>query len=122
MKKIAGFFILLLLTAVVAFAGDQDFTLVNDTGLTIDQLYISPTKADNWEEDILGVDVLKHGEEVHITFSRDEKTRHWDIMIVDEEGDKIYWRDIDLIQAEKITLSYEDEKPTAEIQTVEDAK
>ena len=65
--------------------------------MTIDQLYCSPTKVNDWEEDILGVDVLEDGEEVNITFSRDEETRHWDIMIVDK-----------------------DEKPTAEIQTVEE--
>jgi len=122
MKKTAGLIILLLLAVAPAFAGDQDFTLVNETGLTIDQLYCSPTTTNVWEEDILGVDVLKDGEKVHITFSRDEKAGDWDLMIVDEEGDKIYWKDIDLLEAETITIYYKDGTPTVEIQKAEDAE
>jgi len=120
MNKIAGLIILLLLAVAPAFAGDQDFTLVNDTGLTIDQLYCSPTTTDVWEEDILGVDVLKDGEKVEVKFSRDEKAAEWDLMIVDEEGDKIEWTEIDLLEAETITLYYKDGKPTAEITKAEE--
>jgi len=122
MRKIAGYLILLLLAAAPSFAGDQDFTLINETGLTIDQVYISPTTTTDWEEDILGQDFLKDGEKVHITFSRDTKAREWDLMIVDEDGDKIYWNDLDLIEAETITLYYEKGKPTASIKTVEEAE
>jgi hypothetical protein len=122
MKKIAGLIVFLMLAAVAVHAGDQDFTLVNDTGLTIDQLYVSPSAKPDWEEDILGQDVLKNGEKAHITFSRDEKAAEWDIMIVDEEGDKVYWKEIDLLEAETITLYYEDGKPTAKIDTGEDAE
>ena len=46
-----------------------DFTLVNKTGLTIVELYVSPTSDDSWGDDILGQDVLKDGEDVDITFS-----------------------------------------------------
>jgi hypothetical protein len=86
MKKFAGLIVLLILAAAAAFAGDQDFTLVNETGLTIDQLYCTPSTIVDWEEDILGVSVLKNDEKAHITFSRDEKAAEWDIMIVYEEG------------------------------------
>jgi hypothetical protein len=122
MKKTAGLIVLLLTAIAPAFAGDQDFTLVNDTGLTIDQLYCSPTETKDWEQDVLGVDVLKDGEKVEIKFSRDEKAKDWDLMIVDEQGDKIYWTDIDLFEAETITLYYKDGKPTAEIKKAEDAE
>ena len=120
MKKTAGLAILFLLALAPAFAGDQDFTLVNDTGLTIRRLYCSPTTTKDWEEDILGVDVLKDGEKVEVKFSRDEKAAEWDLMIVDEEGDKIVWTEINLLEAETITLYYKDGQPTAEIQNAEE--
>jgi hypothetical protein len=120
MKKTAGFVILFLLALAPVFAGDQDFTLINDTGLTIDQLYCSPTATKDWEEDVLGVDVLKDGEKVEIKFSRDEKAAEWDLMIVDGEGDKIYWTEINLLEAETITLYYKDGKPTAEIKNADE--
>jgi hypothetical protein len=119
MKKTA-LLAFLMLAATAVFAGDQDFTLDNETGLTIDQLYCSPSAKPDWEEDILGTDVLKNGEKAHITFSRSETARNWDLLIVDEEGDKVEWSEIDLLEAETIILYYEDGKPTAKILTGEE--
>lgn len=107
-----------LFFTVAVMAGDQDFELVNETGLTIAELYCSPVETDSWEEDVLGVDVLEDGESVEITFSRNEDACEWDIKIVDEEGDEIYWQGIDLCSALKITLYYEDGEPTADIENV----
>jgi len=103
-----------------AHAGDQDFDLVNQTGLTIDQFYCSPSTTESWEEDILGVDVLSNGGEVEIAFSRDAEECVWDLLIVDEQGDKIYWKEINLCETSKITLYYENGKPTAEIEKAAD--
>ncbi|MBN1894928.1 hypothetical protein JW906_10555 [bacterium] len=118
MKRLIG--LLVILSACAVFAGDQDFILVNETGLTIDQLYCSPTTTKDWEEDVLGVDVLEDGENVVIRFSRDEDACEWDLKIVDEDGDNIIWTDIDLCKAETITLYYEDGEPTALIQNVDE--
>ena len=119
MKRLIGLLVILSACAAV-FAGDQDFILVNETGLTIDQFYCSPTTTKEWEEDVLGVDILKDGEKVEIKFSRAEEACDWDLMIVDEEGDKIYWTEINLCEAEEITLYYEDGKPTALIKNVDE--
>lgn len=119
MKKMVVF-VALMFVALAAFAGDQDFVLVNETGLTIVEFYCSPTTTNNWEEDILGVDTLNDGEEVEISFESGEEACDWDFMIVDEDGDKIYWAGIDLCETESVTLYYEDGKPTAEIQKVSD--
>jgi hypothetical protein len=120
MKRTACLIVLLLTAAASAFAGDQDFTLVNETGLTIDQLYCSPSDSKDWEEDILGTDVLADGENAEISFSREETARNWDLLIVDEDGDKIVWDEIDLLEAETITLYYENGQPTAKIETADD--
>ncbi len=116
MKKMLSVAVLIFVLSLAAFAGEQDFVLVNETGLTIDQFYCSPTKSNDWEEDVLGQDTLADGEQVEINFSRDEASCKWDLMIVDEEGDKIYWTNIDLCEAAKITLHYEGGKPTATIE------
>lgn len=92
-----------------------DFTLINKTGLTIHELYVSPAKDDEWGEDILGQDVLKNGEKVDIEFSPKAKTCNWDLKIVDEEKDSVEWTNLDLCKANEITLLYEKGKPTAVI-------
>ena len=119
MKKMVVF-VTLMFVASAAFAGDQDFTLVNETGLAIVEFYCSATTTNNWEEDILGVDILEDGDDVNIAFSHDEEACDWDFMIVDEDGDKIYWTGIDLCETESVTLYYEDGVPTADIQKVSD--
>ena len=47
-----------LLATTAARAGDQDFTLVNKTGIEIHSLHVAPHSSDEWGEDILGKDTL----------------------------------------------------------------
>ena len=69
-RGILGAALLAAVTFVLpARAGDQDFTLVNRTGVEIHKVYASPHSSDDWEEDILGDDTLSDGESVNITFS-----------------------------------------------------
>jgi len=90
-----------------------DFTLMNDTGLIISELYVSPNTSDDWEEDVLGRDVLNHGESLDISFSRTEKSCLWDLKIIDEDKDAVEWEQLDLCKAEHITLMYKNGKATA---------
>ncbi len=99
--------LLLLLVAPVSWAGTQDFTLVNRTGLTITQLFVSSAASDDWEEDVLGRDVLNDGESVDIHFSRKEKAELWDIMVVDEDGDQYTWERLRLNEIRRVTLRYD---------------
>jgi len=52
-----------------AETGTQDFTLVNHTGVAVFSLYISESTNDDWEEDVLGEDVLPDGDRVNVKFS-----------------------------------------------------
>jgi hypothetical protein len=90
-----------------------DFRLMNDTGLTIAEIYVSPNDSDEWGEDIMGKDVLKHRESVDIEFSRKEKSCNWDLKIVDEDNNDIEWTELDLCKASHITLQYRGKKATA---------
>jgi hypothetical protein len=100
-------------SATSSTASDQDFTLVNDTGVVIDKLYISPHDSDDWEEDILGADTLPSGESLEIKFHRAEKAPVWDLRIEDSKGNSIEWENLNLLEIAKITLNYKDGKATA---------
>lgn len=95
--------------------GKQDFTLHNETGVEIDQLYVSPSDKNDWEEDILGRDTLPSGQSLEITFSPEEKAAKWDLKVVDKQGNSIVWEDLNLIEISEVTLRYKDGKGTAEV-------
>jgi hypothetical protein len=97
-------------------AGAQDFTLVNQTGVEIDKVYISPHDKDDWEEDILGQDTLPNGQSVDIKFNRDETAAEWDLRIEDKGGNAIEWTSLNLLKISKVTLHYKDGKGTADVE------
>jgi len=105
-----------LLVAPVALAGEQDFTLVNKTGVEIHKLHIAPHSSDEWGDDILGKDTLDDGETLHITFHRSEKAAHWDLQIVDEKGNSVTWENLNLLEISTVTLHYKGGKATAELE------
>jgi ABC-type transport system substrate-binding protein len=95
---------------------NQDFTLVNKTGVEIDKVFISPHDVDSWQEDILGQDTLPDGQSVDIKFNRSEKAPKWDLRIEDSKGNAIEWENLNLLEISKVTLFYKDGKGTAEVE------
>ena len=85
----------------------QDFTLVNDTGVEIDKVFVSPHDKDDWEEDVLGKDTLPSGQSVEIKFDRDENAAEWDLRVEDKEGNHIEWENLNLLKISKLTLHYD---------------
>lgn len=116
MKKYLGLvaaFALALVSA--AWAGKQDFILVNRTGVDIAQIFISSAAVDNWEEDLLGEDeILPDGNEVRINFSADEDAELWDLRVVDPDGTALDFQRLKLTEIARVTLKLEDGEPTAE--------
>lgn len=107
---------LLALAATLAFAGEQDFTVVNKTGVEIHRLFVSPHSADEWGEDILGKDTLGDGESVDIRFGAREKHAHWDLRIEDSEGNAITWENLNLLEISKVILHFKDSKAWADVE------
>ncbi len=110
---------ILTLTAILGlavsanvYAGKQDFTLVNQTGTAIEELYISPTQSDDWKENILQ-NVLEDGESVDITFTGRDET-YWDIMVIDKDGNHYTWEKFNLSDLSKITLYFKGDKAMAD--------
>lgn len=107
----------LLTMGSVAKAGEQDFTLVNDTGVEISQIFISSAAVDNWEENLLAKDeVLPSGNEVEIKFSPEENAELWDIKVMDSDGSSVTWERLKLTEITKVTLKITDGKPIAELE------
>ncbi|MBV8489273.1 MAG: argininosuccinate lyase [Candidatus Eremiobacteraeota bacterium] len=65
--------------AIPAIAGEQDFTLNNNSSHIMKSLYVSPHSADHWGPDILGQDTLGVGDSVTVHFDRDESECNWDV-------------------------------------------
>lgn len=95
-----------LLSMPVA-AGDQDFVLINGTGYVISEVYVSPVKAGDWEEDVLGRDVLGVDDRTEIRFSRDTDACRWDLKVVyEDDGSSAEWGNLNLCEISAVTLRY----------------
>ena len=118
MRTVSIALVMLATVAASPITAEQsklDFTLKNSTGLTIQEVYVSPDESDDWEEDVLGRDVLKNGESVDIEFARSEKSCDWDLKIKDAGGNEVEWDSLDLCVAVTIELEYKGGKATAKI-------
>ena len=84
--------------------GDQDFTLVNKTGLTINELYVCANSSNDWGKDILGNGKLDTNRTRDIIFKPGTKAARWDIKIIDENGKEHIKTNINLLDTEEITV------------------
>ena len=89
-----------------AAAADADFTLVNKTGYSIREVYISPAKRNNWGRDRLGDGLLDNDKSRFFRF-RDAATCRNDMKVVFEDGKtEVVWPNVDLCEVDKLTLRY----------------
>ena len=88
----------------------QDFKISNYTGVTIDELHISPAQSDAWGSDVLGVEVLGNNEFAPISFSPANDVCMYDIKISDSDGNNISFYDIDLCKWFEVELYYDADK------------
>jgi hypothetical protein len=102
-----GLFVMVIaLCAGAASAQDvRNITVVNQSGQAIMELYIAPTKSDDWEEDVLGIDVLGHGESVEIRFRGKLETCIYDILAINEDEDEYLLEAIDLCETYTVTIT-----------------
>lgn len=84
----------------------QAFTLHNKTGYTISEVYVSPSATADWEEDVLGWDVLTHGQRVEIDFERGEKACVWDLKVVYDDGEEAEWDGFNLCEVSTVAIGY----------------
>ena len=78
-----------LLVAAPAMADDLVFQFKNASSFVVTELYASPANVGDWEEDILGQDVLGSGESARVTIRDGRRACDYDLKIVFDDGDEI---------------------------------
>jgi hypothetical protein len=107
LKGITAVAMLCASTFVAAYAGDQDFTLFNETGYTIDQVYVSPVSKSTWGADIMGPDQLEEGKKVAISFKNTTSVCQWDLKVIYDDKDEATWSDLNLCDISNIHLHWD---------------
>lgn len=105
--QLTAFAAIAFIPSAATAQGKQDFTLTNMTGYTISEVYVAPTKSEDWEEDVMGQDVLNDGERVEISFPRKGKTCSYDLRVVFDDEDEASWREFNLCEVSKISIRYD---------------
>jgi len=86
-------------------AVQDDYGVINKTGMTITHLYLSPTNDAKWGADILEKDVLADGEECGIEFDKDDEECAYDIKITDDKAQDWTVTNVDLCKFTKVTFT-----------------
>lgn len=86
----------LLVSAGSAVAGIQDFFIHNNGKFAVYYIYISPDYSTEWEEDVLGTDVLMPGDSLEIEMIDYGNHCTFDILIEDSQGNEREYWDVDL--------------------------
>jgi hypothetical protein len=112
------FFVFILLVSIAnAFAGDLDFTLVNQTGRSFEGLYITASGNKDWDANLLlNGKVLAAGGKISVRFKNDAKSETWDFNLVDDEGLSVTFDKVKLAGVDTVTLKDVNGKITAEIE------
>ena len=95
-----------------AMAGDQDFKLVNKTGYTIDEVYVSRTTSKDWGSDVMGKGTLEADASVDITFSAPPNACRWDLKVKYDDNDTAEWSNLNLCNINKVTLFWDRKNQT----------
>lgn len=112
LRYVASALLALCAAPQLAMAATQDFTLTNKTGYEISDVYVSPSKTADWEEDVMGRDVLPNGEHVDITFSRDTDSCFWDMKVIYTDKTEAEWDNFNLCEVSKIKIFYNNKTDT----------
>ncbi|MPN52273.1 hypothetical protein SDC9_199929 [bioreactor metagenome] len=99
-----------LLATTVAHADNLDFSLVNKTGYVISEIYVSSASTSDWEDDVMGSDVLGKNESVDIEFEKGSKGCKWDMKVVYDDGEEAVWENLNLCSISKVSLRYDRKK------------
>ncbi|WP_372839548.1 hypothetical protein [Phaeovulum sp.] len=83
-----------VLAATVVLSGqvlaqDIAYTLNNFSSLIVVEFYTSPADSDDWEEDILGADVLAPGESGTVNIADGRTQCDYDLLFVMSDGQEV---------------------------------
>lgn len=94
---------LLLLAGSAAQAANRHVDIVNKTGMTMKHFYASSTGTDDWEEDILGRDVIEDGETFDINIDDGSGACRFDFKAVFDNGKALVRKSINVCEISTFT-------------------
>lgn len=87
-----------------ANAGDLDFRLINQSGYTLNEFYVTTAKIDKWGNDVLGKGTLATGSSAVVNFPTESNDCVYDLKMVFEDGD-VLTDTINLCETSSYTIS-----------------
>jgi len=88
-----------------AYADDLVFMLDNKSSTAINEFYASPVDVKNWEEDILGQDILEANNFARITIKDGRAVCSYDLKIVFSDGEALEEPGINLCETGSYTVT-----------------
>ncbi|MEN1727637.1 MAG: hypothetical protein AAGJ52_04280 [Pseudomonadota bacterium] len=91
------FVLLCLLTLAVSASAQEDYVIdiTNNTGYTVMFLNVSPASTDEWEEDVMGDEVLMDGDTFRLLLEGYDSPI-FDVRLIDEDGDTYTFMGVDV--------------------------
>ena len=92
----------------IVSAGQQDFTLINNSPFKIVGFWVAPADSDNWEENILAGTSVASNDSIDITFDNSNNVTWWNFRIKDSSGKIWNWEKnkYNLTQISELTYYY----------------
>lgn len=82
------------------------YDVVNNTGFTLVDVFVSPAETDHWGKDILPNDLFENGSTIKVTIPPDYGTTcMFDMKITDAEGGHITFTNIDICKLVKLKIN-----------------
>ena len=78
--------------------------LTNYTGTAFSAVYLSPTSAPDWQENLLTSSTHKDGDTLEVQFGRNEKNVEWDLKVQGIDGHYAEWKNLKFDEVSEITL------------------
>jgi hypothetical protein len=99
-------FAVALVAVQSAFADPRDFTLNNNSSVDLASVYVSPSDANAWGNDIMGTGLLPAGQSASVSFAQfDGSSCNYDIKVVGTAGQEGYLYKVDLCSVSQVSFS-----------------
>lgn len=86
--------------------GTLSYDVVNNTGVTLIDVFVTPAETDNWGKDILPNDVFENGSTIRVTIPPDYgETCMFDMKITDAAGGHITFTNINICKLIKLKIN-----------------
>jgi hypothetical protein len=104
---VTGLF-LLLFSYSETTAQELGFYIVNNTGVTLNNIYVSPAESNNWGNDILPNDMFDDQSSVMVYIPADYgSTCLFDIKITDIPGNAVIFTNVDACKLHTLTIHWD---------------